>query len=69
MIELLKALRESQEFKIIMEGMKKERPVIPYYRPQKTMDETANSIEQIKYQSAKQEGFDLLFEKLTGLKP
>lgn len=69
MNDLLKALRESREFSIIMDGMKKDRPVIPSYRPQKTMDETSNVIETIKYQSAKQEGFDLLFQMLTGLKP
>jgi hypothetical protein len=68
MIELLKALRDSPEFKIIMDGVKKDRPVVPSYKPQKTMDETANMIENIKYQSAKQEGFDLLHQILTGQK-
>lgn len=69
MIDLLKALRDSQEFKIIMDGVKKDRPVVPAYTPQKTMDETANMIENIKHQSGKQQGFDLLFQILTGNKP
>ncbi len=68
MNELLKALRESREFKIIMEGVKENRPIVPAYKPQKTIDETQNVIERIKYESARQEGFDLLYQTLTGHK-
>ena len=68
MNDLLKASRESREFKIIMEGVKENRPIIPSYKPQKTIDETQNVIERIKYETAKQEGFDLLYHTLTGHK-
>ena len=52
-----------------MEDMVKMRPVVPDYMPQKTRDETANLIEQIKHQSSRQQGFDYLYQALTGNKP
>lgn len=67
--ELIKQLRESHDFQVIMKDLLKHRPVVPTYKPQKTMDETANMLEQIKYSSAQQDGFDLLFSALTGNRP
>lgn len=67
--DLIKQLRESPDFQIIMRDMLKYRPVVPTYKPQKTIDETANMVEQIKYSSAQQDGFDLLFSALTGNRP
>jgi len=62
-------LRDSPEFKQIMDGLKSERPVIPSYKPLKTRDDTENLVETIKYKSAQADGFDLLFYLLTGQKP
>lgn len=67
--DLIKQLRESHDFQVIMNDMLRYRPVVPTYKPQKTMDETANMFEQIKYSSAQQDGFDLLFSALTGNRP
>ncbi len=69
MSQLLAALRESQDFQVIMDEMVKTRPVVQDYTPQKTMDETANLIEQIKHSSARRQGWDLLYQALTGKKP
>lgn len=63
---LLKVLRESPDFQVIMKGISKGRPVIPDYKPQPTMDETANLMERIKHQSALQQGWDLLYITLVG---
>jgi hypothetical protein len=69
MKELLKQLRESENFQAIMREIVKNRPVIAEYRPQSTRDETENLIEQIKYETAKRSGFDLLYTLLSGSKP
>ena len=69
MQDLLIRLRDSPEFKQIMEGLKSKRPIVPSYKPHKTRDETENHIETIKYTSAQADGFDLLFYLLTGRKP
>lgn len=66
MKDLLLKLRESAEFKQIMDELQKNRPVIPDYRPQATREETEYLVEKIKYQSGLRDGFDLLSKLLTG---
>lgn len=67
--ELLRALNETAEFKIIMAQILKERPIVPEYRPQDTQDETHNLVERIKYESAQRTQFDRLYRRLTGVAP
>lgn len=67
MNDLLKALRESHDFQVIMEEVIwKQRPVIPDYVPQQTRDATENLIKKIEYQSAMRQGFDTLYRALAG---
>ena len=66
MKELLKQLRETREFQEIMDAMHKSRPVVPAYRPAGSMEANNAVIEELKYQSGRQDGFDLLFKLLTG---
>lgn len=66
MKDLLAKLRESAEFKQIMDELQRNRPVIPDYRPQATREETEYLVEKIKYQSGLRDGFDLLSKLLTG---
>lgn len=66
MRDLLAKLRESAEFKQIMDELQRNRPVIPDYRPQATREETEYLVEKIKYQSGLRDGFDLLSKLLTG---
>lgn len=66
MKELLKQLRETREFQEIMDAMSKHRPVIPEYRPAGSREANDGLIETIKYESGRQDGFDLLFKLLTG---
>lgn len=67
MKDLIKALRESHDFQVIMEQeMWKHRPVIPEYVPQDTRDKTENLVERIKFESAKRLGFDTLYRALLG---
>jgi len=63
---LLKQLQESPDFQVVMDSMKQFRPVIPAYRPDSTTEADRALIEQIKYQSGRQDGFDLLFKFLVG---
>lgn len=64
---LLKHYREDVNFRRLMEDLWKEnRPVIEQWNPQTTQDENARLLEQIKFSSAKQQGFDLLFTLLQG---
>lgn len=66
MNDLLLKLRESAEFRQIMDELQKYRPVVPDFRPQKTREETEFLLEKIKYQSGCRDGFDLLHKHLTG---
>ena len=49
-----------------MEEMWKTRPIVPAFKIAKTKDEMELIVENIKYQSALRDGFDLLFARLTG---
>jgi len=69
MKELLRALQESPDFQVVMDEALAYRPVIPEYKPGETIDETANIIERIKFYSAQRQGFDALFQMLSGRKP
>jgi hypothetical protein len=64
--ELLRQLRESSEFQVIMTDMAKMRPVVPDYRPQGSTEANSSYIELIKYQSGMKDGFDLLYRALIG---
>lgn len=69
MNDLLAQLRQSPEFKIIMAEMVKSRPVIPRYAVQETVGDGTLLLEKIKFETARQDGFDLLFGKLAGVSP
>lgn len=49
-----------------MDAMHKSRPVVPAYRPAGSIEANNAVIEELKYQSGRQDGFDLLFKLLTG---
>ena len=59
-------LRSDPKFRHVLKELKDVRPVIPFYKPQDTIDAQAMLIEQIKYSTATQQGFDLLYLILTG---
>lgn len=69
MKELLRALQENPDFQTVMDFALSYRPVIPEYKPGETIDETANVMERIKFYSAQRQGFDALFQMLSGRKP
>lgn len=62
----LAQLKGDGKFKLVMKNVKEARPVIPSYRPQETRDMEAQLVEQMKYETARQQGFDLLYQILTG---
>ena len=64
--QLLEAERGRKEFQAVMEEMWKTRPIVPAFKIAKTKDELELIVENIKYQSALRDGFDLLFARLTG---
>lgn len=49
--------------------LKSQRPVVPKYQPGISAEETAGTLERIKYESGRQAGFDHLMHHLTGEKP
>lgn len=59
-------LRADPKFRLVLREVKKLRPVIPIYKPQETRDLEAQLLETIKYGTASQAGFDLLYLFLTG---
>lgn len=66
MRELLKQLRETPGFNEVMDELNKYRPLVPLYRPGESIEESQRLLEEIKFQSGRQDGFDLLFRALTG---
>lgn len=69
MRDLLAQLRASPEFQMIMTDMRQQRPVVPRYVVTETTEGREMLIEQIRCQTFKQDGFDLLFKLLTGSNP
>lgn len=61
-------VRTHELFKGWMEELEKQRPVVPEYRPQETRDAEHALLERIKYETARQQGFDLFRLYLTGEK-
>jgi len=59
-------LKGDAKYRIVLKELKQLRPVIPEYRPQETRDSEAQLVEQMKYETARQQGFDLLYRALTG---
>jgi hypothetical protein len=62
----LSELRENPLFQEAMKEVKKFRPVVPRYKPGMNTEENSSLIERIKYESAREEGFDLIYLILTG---
>lgn len=63
--QFLIRLRESVEFREVMAEAAKTRPVVPQWQP--AGGESAEQLlEQIKFQTGAQLGFDSLFMLLTG---
>lgn len=58
-------LRESVEFREVMAEAKKTRPLVPEWRPAGG-EEAAKLIEDIKFKTGAQTGFDALFSLLIG---
>ena len=61
-------IKNDPKFKQVMKEFKELRPVVPKYKPQQSMESSAELYERIKYESARQDGFDLIFLYLTGEK-
>lgn len=64
---LHKHYREDPNFRrLMLEIFEERRPTIPSWRPQETQDANAALMEEVKYASAMQQGFDLLYSILLG---
>jgi len=64
--ELLFALREDPRYQAVLAEVSLQRPTIPRFEPQRTTEENDALVEKIKFFSAQQKGFDLLYMALTG---
>lgn len=64
--QFLKELRINPLFREAMKEAKKNRPVVPAYQPCQSQEEGLSLWERIKFDSGRQEGFDLLYLLLTG---
>ena len=69
MSDLLKAIRENPEFRAVMEEALRQRPIVPAFSICKTKDEQDMVVENIKYFTAMKQGWDALFQHLTGRSP
>lgn len=57
-------LRKLPEFKQDMEKLKEQRPPVKDYDPK-----NPNAAEEWKYECARREGFDFLYQLITGVRP
>lgn len=64
--QFLQELRLNPLFKQAMKDMQQFRPVVPAYKPGQSREEADSLIEMIKFESGRQQGFDLLHLYLTG---
>jgi hypothetical protein len=62
----LAELRNNPKFRQVMKEMKELRPVLRRYQPQATSEANQELIEQIKFETGRQDGFDLIYMILTG---
>ena len=62
----LAKFRELPEFWVIIEAIKAHRPIVTNYFPKASMDAEQAQLQKIKYDMAKQEGFDVVVELLEG---
>jgi hypothetical protein len=69
MSDLLNEVRKSPEFQAVMDEALKHRPVVPAFVICDTKDAQEMVIENIKFQTARQNGFDFLYQFLVGRKP
>ena len=69
MSDLLDELRKNPEFSAVLEDSLKHRPVIPAFVICDTKDQQETVIEKIKYFTARRDGFDSLYQFLSGRKP
>lgn len=67
--DLLTALRGNEEFVAALRDAAKHRPLIPDFNLAATETELYMIVERIKYHTAMRQGFDLLYQHLTGRKP
>jgi hypothetical protein len=65
---LLAHYREDPNFRQLLKEILSARPIIPTWKPQETRDGNEKLIEDIKFASAFQQGWDLLFVTLNGVK-
>lgn len=65
---LLNHYRGDPNFRQLMKELLANRPVVPTWKPQETQDGNAKVIEDIKFASALQQGWDLLYATLYGAK-
>lgn len=64
--QFLSELRLNPLFQEAMKEIQKFRPVVPHYQPGESTEEVSSLIERIKFESGRQEGFDLIYLILTG---
>lgn len=69
MNDLLDKFRSDPDWHQVMEWAAKNRPPTVFYRPASTDDEENYQVRNWKAQCQKQDGFDLLYQILTGRKP
>jgi len=69
MSDLLEALRKNREFTAVLDEALKRRPVIPAFSICETKDQQEMVVEHIKYHTAMRNGFDLLWQHLSGRAP
>lgn len=65
---LLASFRENHNFQQLMRSIHPHRPIVPTWKPQDTRDANEKLIEDIKYASAFQQGWDLLYATIMGVK-
>jgi len=64
--EFWSLVRANPHFSEVMKEVKSRRPVVPAYKACQTQEEQFSIMERIRFESGRQEGFDLIYLLLTG---
>lgn len=61
-------IKNDPKFKQVMREFKELRPLVSRFKPQGSVEANNELLERIKYESGRQDGFDLIYLQLTGEK-
>lgn len=61
-------IKNDPKFKVVIREFRELRPLVSRFKPQGSVEANNELLERIKYESGRQDGFDLIYLQLIGEK-